>query len=56
MTGPKRIALRAEAAGARVDRFLAERTELSRSAITRLARDGRVRIAGRTVEAGHKVR
>lgn len=53
---PKRIALRAEAAGARVDRFVAERTELSRSAITRLARDGRVRIAGRAVEAGHKVR
>ena len=56
MTEPKRIALRAETAGARVDRFVAERTELSRSAITRLARDGRVRIAGKAVEAGHKVR
>ncbi|MGH2377023.1 MAG: RluA family pseudouridine synthase [Candidatus Limnocylindria bacterium] len=52
----RRIAIHADAGAARVDRFVAERTELSRSAITRLARDGRVRIAGRSVEAGHKVR
>lgn len=52
----QRIALRAEAGAARVDRFVADRTQLSRSAITRLAREGRVRIAGRAVDPGHKVR
>ena len=50
------LALRAEAAGARVDRYVAEHSELSRSAITRLARDGHVRIAGAPVEAGRRVR
>ncbi|HUG56208.1 MAG TPA: RluA family pseudouridine synthase [Candidatus Limnocylindrales bacterium] len=54
--GPERIALVAEAAGKRVDRFLAERTQLSRSAIQRLARDGRVRVAGAAVDPAHKVR
>ncbi|MGH2451480.1 MAG: RluA family pseudouridine synthase [Candidatus Limnocylindria bacterium] len=54
--GPERIALVADAAGKRVDRFLAERTQLSRSAIQRLARDGRVRVGGAAVDPAHKVR
>ncbi len=55
--GPKRLVLRAaDAAAMRVDRYVAEHSQLSRSAITRLARDGHVRIAGRPVEAGHRVR
>lgn len=53
---PERIALVAEAAGLRVDRFLAERTQLSRSAIQRLAREGRVRVAGAAVDPAHRVR
>jgi 23S rRNA pseudouridine1911/1915/1917 synthase len=56
VTEAERIALRADAAGPRVDRFIAERTQLSRSAITRLAREGRVFIGGKPVEGGHRVR
>ncbi len=53
----RRLVLRAADAGAmRVDRYVAEHSQLSRSAITRLARDGRVRIGGRAVDAGHRVR
>jgi 23S rRNA pseudouridine1911/1915/1917 synthase len=55
MSEPKRIALRAEAGGVRVDRYVAEHTQLSRSAITKLAKDGRVRIGGKAIEAGHRV-
>lgn len=51
-----RLELRAEEAGQRVDRFLAERTQLSRSAIQRLAREGRVTAAGIAVEPAYKVR
>ena len=52
----ERIELHAEAPGQRVDRFLAERTRLSRSAIQRLARDGRVTVGGAAVEPAYKVR
>jgi 23S rRNA pseudouridine1911/1915/1917 synthase len=54
---PKQIVLRVgEAASLRVDRYVAEHSQLSRSAITRLAKEGRVRIAGAPVDAGHRVR
>ncbi len=53
---PKQLVLRAsDAATQRVDRYVAEHSQLSRSAITRLAREGHVRIGGRVVEAGHRV-
>jgi len=51
-----RIELTADADGIRVDRFLAERTQLSRSAIQRLARDGHVTANGAAVDPSHKVR
>jgi len=50
------IELDVSSGGQRVDRFLADRTQLSRSAIQRLARDGHVRVAGRSVEPAYKVR
>lgn len=50
------VVVRAADAGPRVDRYVAEHTQLSRSAITRLARGGHVRIGGAAVEAGHRVR
>lgn len=50
------LTLHAGEAGIRVDRYVAEHSRLSRSAITRLARDGHVRIAGAPVEAGHRVK
>ncbi|HYR94458.1 MAG TPA: RluA family pseudouridine synthase, partial [Methylomirabilota bacterium] len=60
MSAPEaeRIALRvAEAEGGqRVDKFLAEHSLLSRSAIARLARDGHVRADGVAVEPAYKVR
>jgi 23S rRNA pseudouridine1911/1915/1917 synthase len=52
----ERIELQADAPGQRVDRFLAERTQLSRSAIQRLARDGRVTVNGAAVEPAYRVR
>jgi 23S rRNA pseudouridine1911/1915/1917 synthase len=53
----KQLVLHAsEAAAMRVDRYVAEHSQLSRSAIARLARDGHVRVAGRAVDAGHRVR
>jgi 23S rRNA pseudouridine1911/1915/1917 synthase len=51
-----RIELVADEPGQRVDRFLAERTQLSRSAIQRLARDGHVTVNGAAVEPAYKVR
>jgi 23S rRNA pseudouridine1911/1915/1917 synthase len=51
----ERIELEADAPGQRVDRFLAEHTQLSRSAIQRLARDGRVTVNGAAVEPAYKV-
>lgn len=51
-----RIELTVDADGIRVDRFLAERTQLSRSAIQRLARDGHVTANGAAVDPSHKVR
>ncbi len=51
----ERIELQADAPGQRVDRFLAEHTQLSRSAIQRLARDGRVTVNGAAVEPAYKV-
>jgi 23S rRNA pseudouridine1911/1915/1917 synthase len=50
-----RIELVADEPGQRVDRFLAERTQLSRSAIQRLARDGHVTVNGAAVEPAYKV-
>jgi len=50
------ITLRVDAGGQRVDKFLADHSLLSRSAIQRLARDGRVRVDGATVEPAYKVR
>ena len=52
----ERIALRVAEGGERVDRFLAAHSVLSRSAIQRLARDGRVRADGESVEPAYKVR
>ncbi len=52
----ERIELTVDADGIRVDRFLAERTELSRSAIQRLAREGHVTADGTAVDPSHKVR
>ena len=50
------ITLRVDAGGQRVDKFLAEHSLLSRSAIQRLARDGHVRVDGASVEPAYKVR
>ncbi|MBI2324433.1 MAG: RluA family pseudouridine synthase [Chloroflexi bacterium] len=55
MTG-RRLTLHAGASGIRVDRYVAEHSQLSRSAITRLAREGHVRIGDAPVEAGRRVR
>jgi 23S rRNA pseudouridine1911/1915/1917 synthase len=52
----ERIALRVDEGGQRVDRFLAANSQLSRSAIARLARDGRVLVDGTAVERAYKVR
>jgi 23S rRNA pseudouridine1911/1915/1917 synthase len=54
----ERIRLRVEAAssGQRVDKFLAEHSLLSRSAIQRLAREGQVRADGQPVEQAYKIR
>jgi 23S rRNA pseudouridine1911/1915/1917 synthase len=52
----ERIELRVESSGQRVDKFLAEHSLLSRSAIQRLARDGRVLVDGAPVEPAYKVR
>ena len=52
----KRLVLRVQDAGMRVDRYVAEHSQLSRSAITRLAKAGHVRIGGAPVDAGHRVR
>ena len=56
MTGAEQLSLRADEAGQRVDKFLAEHSLLSRSAIQRLARDGHVRVDGETVDPSHKLR
>ncbi len=52
----ERIALRVDEGGQRVDRFLAAHSLLSRSAIARLAKDGRVLVDGSAVEPAYKVR
>jgi 23S rRNA pseudouridine1911/1915/1917 synthase len=52
----ERIALRVEEGGQRVDRFLAAHSLLSRSAIARLAKDGRVFVDGEAVDPAYKVR
>jgi 23S rRNA pseudouridine1911/1915/1917 synthase len=52
----ERIALRVDEGGQRVDRFLAAHSQLSRSAIARLARDGHVLVDGAAVEPAYKVR
>ncbi|MBI2773092.1 MAG: RluA family pseudouridine synthase [Chloroflexi bacterium] len=51
-----RLVLHVAAAGIRIDRYVAEHSQLSRSAITRLARDGRVTVGGSAVEAAHRVK
>ena len=52
----ERIELTVDADGIRVDRFLAERTQLSRSAIQRLAREGHITANGAAIDPSHKVR
>jgi 23S rRNA pseudouridine1911/1915/1917 synthase len=52
----RRLTLHAAENGVRVDRYVAEHSQLSRSAITRLAKDGHVRIGDAPVEAGHRVK
>ena len=54
--GAQQITLRVDASGLRVDKFLAEHSLLSRSAIGRLAREGHVRVDGEPVEPAYKVR
>ena len=51
----ERMELRADLAGQRIDLFLAAHTQLSRSAIQRLARDGRVTANGAPVEPSYKL-
>ena len=52
----ERIELDVDANGIRADRYIAERTQLSRSAIQRLAKDGQVTVNGMAVAPSHKVR
>jgi len=52
----QRIALRVDASGQRVDKYLAEHSLLSRSALQRLARDGHVRVDGESVAPSYKLR
>ena len=52
----QRITLRVEETGQRVDKFLATHSLLSRSALQRLAREGRVRVDGEPVDPSYKVR
>ncbi len=57
MTGAARqLTLHVAEGGIRVDRYVAEHSQLSRSAITRLAKDGHVRIGDAPVDAGHRVK
>jgi 23S rRNA pseudouridine1911/1915/1917 synthase len=56
LTTSQRIELQAAEAGQRIDRYLAEHTQLSRSAIQRLARDGRVTAGGTPVDPAYKIR
>ncbi len=57
MTGDaEQIRLTVDATGQRVDKFLAEHSLLSRSALQRLARDGHVRVDGTPVDPSYKVR
>ena len=52
----KRLTVDASQAGARLDRWLAERVpELSRARVQTLIEDGRVRVDGRTRKASHRV-
>ena len=52
----QRIALHVDASGERVDKYLASHSLLSRSALQRLAREGRVRVDGEPVEPSYKLR
>ena len=52
----RRLTLHAGENGVRVDRYVAEHSQLSRSAITRLAKEGHVRIGDAPVDAGHRVK
>ncbi|MBM4435097.1 MAG: RluA family pseudouridine synthase, partial [Chloroflexi bacterium] len=52
----RRLTLSASESGVRVDRYVAEHSQLSRSALTRLAKEGHVRIGDAPVEAGHRVK
>jgi 23S rRNA pseudouridine1911/1915/1917 synthase len=53
----ERIALVVEdAQGERIDRYLAGRTLLSRSALQKLLKDGHVRVDGHAVQPSHRVR
>lgn len=55
--GGQRIALKADESGMRADKFLAEHSLLSRSAMQRLTRDGHLRVDGEVVtDPSHKLR
>jgi 23S rRNA pseudouridine1911/1915/1917 synthase len=56
MTGAEQLTLRVDENGQRVDKFLAAKSLLSRSAIQRLAREGHVRVDGVAVDPSHKLR
>jgi len=56
-TSAQRIALVADESGVRADKFLAEHSLLSRSAMQRLTRDGHMRVDGEVViDPSHKLR
>ena len=52
----EKLELTVEADGIRVDRYLAERTQLSRSAIQRLANGGHITVGGAPIAPSHRVR
>ncbi len=52
----QRIEVPAEAVGQRIDRFLAQTTELSRSELQRLMQEGMVRVRDRTCRASYALR
>jgi 23S rRNA pseudouridine1911/1915/1917 synthase len=56
VTGAEQLTLRVDENGQRVDKFLAAKSLLSRSAIQRLAREGHVRVDGVAVDPSHKLR
>ncbi len=56
MSETLRVTAQDDARGVRVDRYLAAKTLLSRSALQRLVKEGLVRVDGHAVEASHRLR